>query len=275
MSSLLFVRFVVPLMYAGAVIAYGLLLKGVLKRSLWPARLFRAGLAVHFIEILARGAESGAAGGAPFVGLTGFISLFAFLLGVIYVALEVRYKVHSLGLFHTSVVLILQLSAAVTKTPVTRIPPLNTGHLFVLHVVPAAVAYAAFTVSFIAAVAYLLLDRALRKKQRGLLMRGLPPLDLVEAVNAAGVKIGLPLLFVVAVVGVVMGYRAWGADYHWDPKNWLTFGIVAIYGAQLALRRFAGWAGRRAVLISLVGYGAILLGVTVINVLFSKLHGSL
>lgn len=275
MASLLCIRFVVPLLYAGAVVAYGLLLMRRLKGSLWPARLFRAGLVLHFVEILARGAEAGAAGGAPFVGLTGFVSVFAFLLGAIYVVLEVRYRVHSLGLFHTSVVLVLQLAAAVTKTPVTEIPSLKTGHLFVLHVVPAALAYAAFTVSFIAAVAYLLLDRALRKKQRGRLMRGLPPLDLVEAVNAAGVKIGVLLLIVVAVVGVVMGYREWGADYQWDPKNGFTFGIIAIYGLQLAFRRFAGWAGRRAVLISLVGYGAVLLGATVINVFFSTLHGAL
>ena len=81
---------------------------------------------------------------AVFVGLSGFLSIFAFLLGVVYLLLEVRYKVHSLGAFHTTVVFALQLVAALTKAPVTEIHPLKTGHLFVLHVVPAAMAYAAF-----------------------------------------------------------------------------------------------------------------------------------
>ena len=97
-------------------------------------------------------------------------------------------------------------------------------------------------------------------------------LDLVEAVNAAGAKIGVPLLLVTALAGIVMGYREWGAAYQWDPKNWVTFAIIAIYGTQLALRRFAGWTGRRSVVISVIGFAAILCGITVINLYFSKLH---
>ena len=88
-----------------------------------------------------------------------------------------------------------------------------------------------------AAVAYLLLERAIKKKRRGVLMRGLPNLDLVEAVNAAGAKIGVPLLIITALAGIVMGYREWGAAYQWDPKNWVTFAIIAIYGTQLAFSK--------------------------------------
>ena len=262
-----------PVLYLGAATAYVLLLKGSLKKVSWPTALFRMGLGVHLLVILLRGAEAGAAGGAPFQGISGFLSIFAFLLGIVYLLLEYRYKVHSLGAFHTSVVFALQLVAALTKTPVTEIHPLNTGHLFVLHVVPAAIAHAAFSAGFVAAVAYLLLERAIRKKRRGILMRGLPNLDLVEAVNAAGTKIGVPLLIIGALCGIVMGYREWGAAYEWDLKNWVTLAIIAIYGTQLALRRFAGFAGRRSVMISILGFAVILCGITVINVYFSEWHG--
>jgi ABC-type transport system involved in cytochrome c biogenesis permease subunit len=273
MESLLTIRFAVSLLYAAAAVSYVLLLRGNLQKQLLPSRLLRVALVLHLGEILIRGAEAGAAGGAPFVSSSGFVSIFAFLLGLIYLVLEFQFKVHSLGAFHISLVFFIQLAGAVLKQPVTAIPTLKTGYLVALHVVPTAVAYAALTASFVAAVVYLLLDRQLRKKSFGVLMRGLPNLDLVEAVNTAGVRIGMPLLALGAIIGVLAGYREWGAAYKWDPKNYVTLAIIAIFALQLLLRRFAGFIGRRSVLLSCVGFGVILLGITVINVFFSTVHG--
>jgi ABC-type transport system involved in cytochrome c biogenesis permease subunit len=263
----------VSLVYAAAAASYIALLMGGLARRRIPTALLRAALLLHLAEILARGAEAGAAGGAPFAGSSGFVSIFAFLLGVIYLALEHRYKVPTLGAFHIPVVFSIQAAGAILKQPVTAIPHFKTGYLVAVHVVPTVVAYAALTASFVAAVAYLLLDRQLRKKTFGVLMRGLPNLDLVEAVNTAGVRIGTPLLMLGSVVGLAVGYHAFGAEYHWDLKNFVTFAIVAIYSAQLLLRRFAGFTGRRSVLLSCVGFSVVALGITVINVFFSPMHG--
>ncbi len=272
MESLLYIRFVVSLVYAASATGYVRLLMGKTSGRL-PTRLLIAGLLLHLTEVVVRGAEAGAAGGAPFVGLSGFVSIFALLLGAIYLGLEFRYKVHSLGAFHIPVVFFIQLAGALVKTPVTTIPQLKTGSLVALHVVPTAIAYAALTASFVAAVAYLLLDRQLRNKSFGVLMRGLPDLDLVEAVNTAGVRIGIPLLALGSLIGIGIGYKVFGAEYHWEFKNYVTFVIIAIYVVQLLLRRFAGVTGRHSVVLSCVGFGAIVIGITVINVFFSSLHG--
>jgi ABC-type transport system involved in cytochrome c biogenesis permease subunit len=230
---------------------------------------------LHTGEIVIRGAESGAAGGAPFAGMSGFLSIFAFLVGLTYLYLERRYKkyrIASLGAFYVPVVFVLHLLSVFSKQPINSIPTLNTGFLFIIHVIPTIIAYAALTAGFVAGIAFLLLDRQLRNKRFDILLRGLPNLDLVERVNASAVKIGLPLVAVGGILGLGMAYQEWGWEYKWDYKVILTFGIVAIYAAQLLLRRFAGWRGRRAVILSIIGFILILVNATVMNYYFSQLH---
>lgn len=273
MDTLFDIRFVVTGLYLAASVAYTLLLNGKLNSARIPQRILFVALGGHFIEILTRGAEAGAAGGAPFVGLSGFISIFAFLVAGIYLFLATRHKVHSLGAFYMPVILVLQGTGAIIRTPVTEIPRLKTGYLLALHVVPSAMAYAAFAVGFVAAIAFLLLERQIRKKQFGQLMRNLPNLDLVEKVNAQSTQFGLVLLIFGAIVGIIMGYREWGDAYRWEMKNWVTYIIIFFYSLQVTLRYYWGFSGRRSVLLSLVGFCMVICGFTVVNFYFSSLHG--
>jgi len=268
---------VVSILYLFAAIAYGQLLLSGKKQASLPTWILGTGLVTNAAEILLRGAESGAAGGAPFATTSGFMTIFAFLLGLIYLFLERRYsrryRIASLGAFHVPVVFAVHSAAFYLKQPLGNIPDLNKGTVFVLHVVPAICAYAALAAAFVSGIAFLLLERQLRRKRFGLLFRGLPNLELVERMNAAAVRIGLPLLGFGLFMGLVRGYMEFGPAFKWDPKVWVSFLIVIIYGLQLILRRFAGWEGRKAVLISIVGFFLIVLNVSVLNIYFSELHG--
>lgn len=272
MTAPLMIRFLVTALYIVAGISYTFLFFNRTVERTRSTKLLIAALVCHAVELTVRGAEAGRAGGAPFAGLSGFMSLFSFLVGCVYLAMEYRYKIKPLGAFHLPVILIIQGAAAIFKPSLTVIPILKTGPLFVLHVVPAIVAYAALSVSFVSGVAFLLLERQLKQKKFGLLMQNIPNLGLVERMNAAGVKIGLPLLIAAAAAGTMLGYHYFGADYYWDIKNWVTLGIVVIYGMQLLLRRFAGFQGKRAVWVSLFGYIAVIFGFTVVNMVFSTMH---
>ena len=267
----------VSALYLGAAIAYVRLLVSGKKQASFPSWILVCGLVAHAAEVILRGAESGAAGGAPFASMSGFITIFAFLLGLIYLFLERRYsrryRIVSLGAFHVPVVFAMHSLSFYLKRPMGAIPDLNKGTIFIFHVVPAICAYAALAAAFVSGVAFLLLERQLKRKQFGLLFRGLPNLDLVERVNAAAVKIGVPLLVFGLLMGLVRGYTEFGWEFKWDLKVWSSFLIALVYGGQLLLRRFAGFAGRRAVLISVIGFVLITLNVSVMNVFFSQLHG--
>lgn len=275
MERLLIIRFVVAAVYFAAALLYIALLRSGRRYARPPLIVFKCGLLLHGVEIVIRGAESGIAGGAPFAGISGFLSIFAFLVGVIYLLLEWRYRrfrIASLGAFHIPVLFALHGWSCFIKQPIVEIPALNTGSLFTVHVVPTLFAYAAFTVSFVAGVVYLLLEYQLRRRIYGVLMRGLPNLEFVERVNTASVKLGLPLLAAGSCVGLVMAHAQFGVTFIWDFKIWITLVTIIIYGLQLILRKYAGWTGRRAVVISVLGFVAILVSATVVNMFFSPLH---
>lgn len=267
----------VSVLYLASAIAYGRLLLSGNKQASLPTLILTLSLAAHGVEVIIWGAESGAAGGAPFASISGFMTMFAFLLGLIYLFLERRYsrryRIASLGAFHVPVVFVVHSAAFYLRQPTGIIPELNKGTLFVFHVVPAICAYAALAAAFVSGIAFLLLERQLKQKRFGLLFRGLPNLDLVERVNAAAVKIGLPLLAIGLLMGLVRGYVEFGPAFKLDLKVWASFFIALVYGGQLLLRHFAGWAGRKAVLISVIGFLLITLNVSVMNIFFSELHG--
>jgi ABC-type transport system involved in cytochrome c biogenesis permease subunit len=276
MEAILPVRFIVLTLYFGAAATYIVLLRSGSKKKPVLPWLLGVGLGLHFVEVMARGAESGTAGGAPFVNLSGFLSIYAFLLGLTYFVLErrfSRFRIHSLGAFHVPVVFVLHAWSAFLKQPIAEIPEINTGWLFIAHVVPAIFAYASLTVAFVAAVAYLFLDHQLRLKHTGVLMRGLPNLDLVERVNAATVKIGTPLLLISIVVGMIMGRSEPDVGFFWDPKVWISVVTLIIFSSQIVLRELAGWTGRRSVMMTLVGFLAIFIGATLVNLYFPGFHG--
>jgi len=277
MHDLLIIRFIVAAVYLVAAIMYIALLRSGKKEAKAPTVMYKVGLGLHAIEILIRGAESGAAGGAPFVSVSGFLSISAVLLGIIYMFMEWRYRrlrIASLGAFHVPVLFVLHICSCFIKQPIQEVPSLFTGPVFVVHVVLSLLAYAAFAVSFITGVTYLLLDRQLRQRKFGVLMRGLPNLEFVERVNTSSVKLGLPLMVMGTSIGLSLAYWVFGSGFQWDAKVWITFIAIAIYGLQLLLRSYAGWTGRRAVIVSVLGFVVILLSATIVNlVLAPLLHG--
>ena len=88
MELLLSIRFVVSVAYLLTTVAYIRLLRSGKRRAGPASILLGISLVIHAGEIAVRGAESGAAGGAPFAGLSGFLSIFALLLGITYFYLE-------------------------------------------------------------------------------------------------------------------------------------------------------------------------------------------
>ena len=86
-------------------------------------------------------------------------------------------------------------------------------------------------------------------------------------------KIGVPFLFIAFVMGFAQGHLVLGSAFRIDFKVWVTLLSIAIFGGQLLLRRFAGWTGRRGVLLSVVGFVVILVNATVMNAFFSSFHG--
>src|SRR5271170_3517631 len=136
--------------------------------DLWVGRLatflLASGIVMHYFALLERSRWMHA---VPYNDLYGSMSLFAWLLGITYLGLEVFHRQRSVGAFVT-LLLVVWIGLLHLLAP-AEIPPQASaserGPLFAFHVTLNTWAYAAFALSFVLSVIYLVQDRVLRSRR--------------------------------------------------------------------------------------------------------------
>ncbi len=121
----------------------------------------------------------------------------------------------------------------------------------VIHVVSAVLASAAFTIGGLLSVLYLIKERS--KSTTGYLSR-VPELATLDRISYWMHAFAFPVwTFAVLITGPIWAHQAWGAYWNWDPKEVWAFITWVVYAAYLHARATAGWKGRYAAYVALVG----------------------
>ncbi|MFH1011130.1 MAG: cytochrome c biogenesis protein CcsA, partial [bacterium] len=95
---------------------------------------------------------------------------------------------------------------------------------------------------------------------------------LLDEVSAGTVKLGYPLYTVGALfAGAIWAEQAWGSFWSWDPKEVGALIIWLFYSGFLHARFHRGWTGTKSAILSLAGFGMILLSFFG-NYFFGGLH---
>lgn len=234
------------------------------------SRLLVVSLLIHFTAMLGRTHQLHV---VPYHDLYGSLSLFAWMIGLIYLALEFRHRQKSVGAFLLPIPIILLILATVLNRtePFVRSAELK-GALFAYHVTTNIFAYSAFTVSFILSALYLLQHRQIRIRRSGLLFSRLPSLDLLERMNRTSVAIGVPVLTLGIFLGSLYAHRVFRFFWNWDPKQVWSLISLLVYAGYLYLERRGTWKGKRSAIISVFGFLIILFSYSVVNLYFSSFH---
>ena len=135
--------------------------------------LLAGGLVCHFADLEVR---ARALGSVPYRNLEGSVSLFGWMLGIAYLALQIRHRERAIGPFLIPIVIVSSVIGMLVPVHVSPPSPGTRGVLFALHVTFAILAYAAFTFSFVLSILYLVQNRQLRRRQTGVLFARLPAL---------------------------------------------------------------------------------------------------
>jgi cytochrome c-type biogenesis protein CcsB len=196
-----------------------------------------------------------------------------------YLVLLSRYPVRWLGLFVTGfVTAVLGIAVLVLYRPVGPLVPALHSYWLVIHVFAAALAGGAFTVGALASVAYLLRRRAESRaadksalERRGFVWR-LPDAEAIDRVAYRLHAFGFPIWTFAVLAGAIWAEYAWGRFWGWDPKEVWAFITWVVYAAYLHARATAGWRGKGAAVIALVGFATFLFNFVGINLFGSGLH---
>jgi ABC-type uncharacterized transport system permease subunit len=205
----------------------------------------------HFAEIGARGV----AGMHPVSSVSEAIGFLAFLMVGSFLFAQLKKRLDAIGAFVSPAALIL-LMVAYLSPDRGEASVAGLGVLGRVHIGLAIVGVAIFALATGLAVFYLVQERELKHHKIGRAVKRGAALETLDHLIHRSVQVGFPIFSIAMVTGAV-----WTAQRA-EPMR-IEYPIAAIawaaFAAVLIARHTAGWRGRRAALLTLVGFGAALI----------------
>ncbi len=216
--------------------------------------LLLTGLAcgLHAIALVGRGMAADP-DRVPWGNMYEFTLSGTFVVTLLYLVLYRRLGLSWLGpLVNAFAVSVLMVAVVWLYDPVAPLTEALDSPWLVIHVVAAIIATGAFTLGGFTSALYLLKARRADRDQ-GYLAR-LPDLPALDRVSYRLHAFGFPVwTFAVLITGPIWAHQAWSSYWSWDPKEVWAFITWVVYAAYLHARATAGWKGRSAAWLALVG----------------------
>ncbi len=213
------------------------------------------------------------AGRAPWGNMYEFSLAWTFGILAVFLAVSLRRDVRWLGL-PVAFLSILSLGLAVTVlyTEAAQLVPALRSWWLIIHVAAAVICGGAFTVAAAISTLYLWRERAERKGRVTGIVASLPDASRLDTLSYRILAFAFPLWTFAVISGAIWAEYAWGRYWGWDPKETWAFITWVIYAGYLHARSTAGWRGRRAAYISLLGFASFLINYFGVNIFVNSLH---
>ena len=242
------------LLYAIACVLYlVLLIRGSDKAPRMPGTVFVSALGAHIAFLLL---ESPPTGEMPLSDISRVLSISSFGIGIAFLLASYRFNIAILGAFVAPLSLMLFLASGLGSSYAPVSPGIQSVVL-TLHVGANVLGLVAFALAFASAVAYVVQERLLRRRQLSGAFQRLPPLDVLDTFGLRAVLVGFPLLTFGMITGTFWLLRSDGSEFFVSQ----ALGLVAwgIFAGVLVLRVAAGWQGRKAALGTMLGFAVTLM----------------
>ncbi|WP_205472122.1 c-type cytochrome biogenesis protein CcsB [Nocardioides sp. SYSU D00038] len=225
------------------------------------ARFARIGLAVtvlalvaHLVALVARGLAADP-NRVPWGNMYEFTMAGTFVVAAGYVGLYRRFRLAWMAPLVVGLVVTLLMVAVIwLYNPVGPLSDSLNSPWLVIHVVSAVLATGAFTLGGILSATYLVKMR----RPVGPIMSRVPELAALDRTAYRIHAFAFPVwTFAVLITGPIWAHQAWSSYWNWDPKEVWAFITWVVYAAYLHARSTAGWKGRNAALLALVGMATL------------------
>jgi len=192
--------------------------------------------------------------GSPY----GSLSFFTWAVVLIYLIYELRYHNRIMGALVLPLAVLAGSAAAALPRRVSELGPTLQGIGLWSHVALALLGNAAFALTFCAGIMYLIQERKLKSRHPGRLSFRLPSLDLLDDVAVKSILFGFPLLTLALISGSVWAEHVRGSFFTLRPREIWSILSWLIYAGLLYARVSAGWRGRKAAVLAILGFCFVL-----------------
>ncbi|TLD43062.1 MAG: Cytochrome c-type biogenesis protein CcsA/ResC [Candidatus Jettenia ecosi] len=216
------------IVYVVASIAY-------IAREIWPSAgirwaslgLFILAFCLNLAMVTKRSIE---AGHPPFSNLYESLIFYACCTTFVYIIFEFVYNFRIVGALASVLSMLILLYATLQDDTIRPIMPALKSNWMLVHVVTYMLGYAAFGISFVTSIIFLVAKPFVKKthgssreEEKEILPRNFDKLSYKI------VAFGFPFLTLGLVTGAVWAKKAWGDYWSWDPKEtwslitWLAY----------------------------------------------------
>lgn len=195
---------------------------------------------------------------------------FAFALVLTFNIVERKFDLAAVGVFVLPIAVVLSIWLLSVDMSIMPLMPALRSYWLSFHVTAAVIAYGTFALSFALSIAYLIKEKSSIKEEDFL-----PQLQVLDEVSYKMIFIGLPFLTIMLITGAVWAEYAWGSFWSWDPKETWALITWLVYAFYLHVRFIKGWKGRKAALLSIIGFAAVIFTFIGVSYLLPGMHSYL
>jgi ABC-type uncharacterized transport system permease subunit len=192
------------------------------------------------------------AGRTPLATMHETLAALSLLITVSFLATMRRHRLPVLGAFITPVSLLLFLAASLGRQDAV-VPEGVRSILLPIHIAVNVLGLAAFALAFALALAYVIQEQLLRRRQVGGLFQRLPPLDVLDSLSFRFVTVGFPLFTLGVVTGSIWAARL-GNVLGFSTGQGFALLAWVFFACVLFSRAAGGWRGRRAAIGTVLGF---------------------
>jgi cytochrome c-type biogenesis protein CcsB len=177
-----------------------------------------------------------------------------------------------------AVVLTIGLAETVIYTAPGELVPALQSYWLSIHVTAMTLATGIFFVAAVLGAVYIAVDRHNRRVAAGRaepgngIVRRLPGIEQIDRLTYRTIVFGFPVWTFGVITGAIWADEAWGRYWGWDPVETWAFITWVLYASFLHARATAGWRGRRAHYIQLLGFASLTFNILVVQVFIAGLH---
>ncbi len=234
------------------------------------------GVAAHTTAVITRGL---AVHRAPWGNMYEFVTALTCIAVLFFLFVMIRYQAWPLGIFVMgAVVLTLGLAETLIYTAPGDLVPALQSYWLDIHVTALTLATGIFLIAAVLGVVYLWIDRYTRRVAAGRaapghgIIRRLPGIEQIDRLTYRTVVFGFPVWTFGVIAGAIWADQAWGRYWGWDPVETWAFITWVLYAAFLHARATAGWRGRRAHYVQLLGFVSLTFNILIVQVFVAGLH---
>jgi cytochrome c-type biogenesis protein CcsB len=238
--------------------------------------LSAAGVTAQTTAVVTRGL---AVHRAPWGNMYEFVTALTCVAAIFFLFVMIRYRAWSLGVFVMSAVVVtLGLAETLIYTAAGELVPALQSYWLDIHVTAMTLATGIFFVAAVLGFVYLWVDRYARRVAAGRaapgngIIRRLPSIEQIDRLTYRTIVFGFPVWTFGVIAGAIWADQAWGRYWGWDPVETWAFITWVLYAAFLHARATAGWRGRRAHYIQLLGFTSLIFNILVVQVFIAGLH---